>query len=150
MVLSNELKPHMEITIAAGTTVELVFDVNPKQFANRSGGYNVNPRQGMIFVESFRNEFGEIVAEIELPINVSEWLSIDVNLFRQGEDLPIWTTSLENGMLKFEINSLLPGEYYLEATLAVGELELILEAGPIIVKAGEIQEVTLLSKQQDD
>ncbi len=149
---SGELKPDIgKLIIPAGTITELVFDVNPKYFAERGkdGGYNANPRQSLRFVKEIKAEFGELDVRIELPEVIGELLSIQLSLFKDGQDEPVWITQLEDDELEVKISFLPPGEYYLEASVTLVDLlTLDLSAGPIEVKAGERVESILIKRDK--
>ena len=133
-VPSGELKPELDLVVAKDTVVELVFDVNLDYFVERGGdgSYNVNPRKALVFLESFRDRFASIRGEVELPNGLDQLISMEINLFRQGHDQPIWTAHLQDGRLSFEITSLPAGQYRLEASVEVlGAASLTLSSGPL-------------------
>lgn len=145
-VPSNELKPEINITIAKDTVVELVFDVNQDFFIERGneGSYNVNPRKSLKFVGSFDDIYGSIEGEIVLPEKVEKLIAIDIKLFRTGNPNPIWLTSLQDSKLKFEINTLPEGEYWLEAEVSFFDLATLeLRTDPFQIKAGKLKEISL-------
>ena len=144
-VPSNEIKPEIDIAIAKGAMVQLVFDVDPENFVDRNTGSISNPRKMLKFVGLLEDEFGSIVGKLELPDWITEGtLSIDLHLFREGTDEPVWTASLEDNILIFEIESLLKGSYRLEATVeVVGLPETTLCAGPFTIEAGIEKSITL-------
>jgi len=147
-VPSGELKPELDLVVAKDTVVELVFDVNLDYFVERGGdgSYNVNPRKALVFLESFRDRFASIRGEVELPNGLDQLISMEINLFRQGYDQPIWTAHLQDGRLSFEITSLPAGQYRLEASVEVlGAASLTLSSGPFYLEEGSSKSVTLRS-----
>ncbi len=143
-VPSNELKPDINITIEKDTIVDLVFDVNEKYFSEPNGSYNANPKKVLRFVESFHEEYGGISGEVKLWPGVSDWLSIEINLFREGQSTPIWHTVLMDDVIQFEIGSLQPGVYRLEAEINFLDIASArLESDPIVLGAGQIRSVSL-------
>lgn len=145
---SSELKVDLgKKRIVAGSTTELIFDVNPRSFAKRGTGdvYNANPSKSLRFVEKLDLEFGELNVRIELPEVIGELLSIQLSLYKVGQEEPVWITELENDELEVKISFLPPGEYYLEASVTLVDwLTLDLSAGPIEVKVGEVVESILM------
>ena len=86
---------------------------------------------------------------IELPEVIGELLSIQLSLFKDGQDEPVWITQLEDDELEVKISFLPPGEYYLEASVTLVDLlTLDLSAGPIEVKAGERVESILIKRDK--
>ena len=141
---SDEIKPHINMNIVADTAVQLVFDVDQEQFVDRSKGTITNPRQMLKFVGLIEEEYGSIAGTIELPDWVEGFLTIDVRAFRDGMEDPVWTASLEENVLTFKIDTLLKGEYRLEATVTLLDLvEFTLIAGPIEVEVGGEVEITI-------
>lgn len=144
-VPSNELKPELNLALAHGTAVELVFNVDLRYLVERgsTGSYNVNPRKALCFLESFQTEFASIKGEIELPDLPEELISIELQLFRVGQETPIWFAVLQNGKLSFEITSLPEGEYRLEAELVFLGGSLSLKGAPFYLEGGTQKPVSL-------
>lgn len=133
---SKELKPQMNITVVEGTIDEWAFDVNHKYCTELGyGDYNCNPRQMLRFMH--RHEYGQISASIELPSELVDWLSVEVQLFRTEETEPFWSTILEDGELELSLTSLPPGEYRLDATVQlVDTLTIELSSGLFTIEPG--------------
>ena len=145
-VPSNELKPEFQLVIAKDTMAELVFDINQDFLVElgSDGVYNVNPRKALRFVGSFDNLYGSLQGEVVLPDGIEQLLSIQVHLFRLGKHDPIWTTSLQDSKLKFEISTLPAGEYWLEAEVRFLDLaSLDLRTDQFRIETGKCKEVAL-------
>lgn len=143
-VPSNELKPEINISIAKDTFVELVFDVNQSFLVERGSNatYNLNPRKALRFVGSFDDLYGSLQGELVLPEGLDKLLSIQMELYRSGYPTPIWNTSLQENKLKFEITTLPPGQYWLEAKISLlGRAELELRSDPFTIEVGQQREV---------
>ncbi|HKM42874.1 MAG TPA: DUF4382 domain-containing protein [Limnochordia bacterium] len=135
----NKIQVDMDITITTDAMIELVFDVDRKFLVERGNdqGYIANPSKAMRYVKVHEDAYGTIKGEIELPHWVTNWLSIDVKLLR--ENLPVWQTSLENGMIRFELQSVPPGEYEFTADVIIGDLlNITLRSGTFTVEAGKL------------
>jgi hypothetical protein len=142
---SNEIKPeNFDVVISKGTVVQLVFDVDSENFVDRNKGMITNPRKMLKFAGLLDEEFGSITGQIKLPAWVNEdILSIELNLFRASTTDAIWTTSLTDNLLKFEIAGLVKGSYRLEAEIKLLGLGFSLHAGPFTIEAGIKKSITL-------
>lgn len=149
---SSELKVDLgKKRIVAGSTTELIFDVNPGSFAERGSGdvYNANPSKSLRFVKEVKAEFGELDVRIQLPEGINKFVSAEVSLFKSGKEEPIWNTGLQGDVFELKISYLTPGEYYLKASVNVGDsVTFDLSAGPIEVKAGSVTESVLIDSQK--
>ena len=141
---SNEIKPHINMDIAEGAVVQLVFDVDHEQFVDRSKGSITNPRKMLKFVGLLEKHYGSITGKIELPEGVSDILSIDVRLLRTGMDEPVWVASLEENVVTFKVDHLLAGEYKLEATLKFSDkVEITLYSPRFFIEVGLEKEIII-------
>jgi len=145
---SRELKPELNLVIARDSAVELVFDVNLDYFAERgSGGYTVNPRKALRFLDSYWQEFASLSATIELPPGLGEILTVELKLLRVGDQHPIWSAELQDGVLSFQVTSLPAGEYTLEAAVKLADLAtLTFSSGPFHLEGGTNKQIVLGSR----
>ena len=149
---SSELKVDLgKKRIVAGSTTELIFDVNPGSFAERGSGdvYNANPSKSLRFVKEVKAEFGELDVRIQLPEGINKFVSAEVSLFKSGKEEPIWNTGLQGDVFELKISYLTPGKYYLEAVVEVNGFDPInFYAGPIEVKAGAVTRSELIESRR--
>lgn len=145
-VPSGQLKPELNLSIAQGSALELVFDVHLPHFVERGtdGSYIVNPRKALVLIDSYRDRFASIRGEIQLPAGIDKFIAIEINLFRAKQAEPIWTAYLHDDRLSFEVTSLPEGEYRLEASIELmGAASLTLTSGPFHLEAGTSRAITL-------
>jgi hypothetical protein len=141
-----DLTLDMDISISGGAAVELVFNIDKSALVipNPHQSYTFTPEHALHYVRSYKDTYGGISAEIKLPAGVGRLTSINVSLLRDKQ--VVWQTSLKDGKLSFELQSLPPGNYQLEASVGLFNEILQIKFGPVDIRPGTFERIKLEKK----